>query len=418
MRTEQDRTARDHPRTSGDPSPAVVRRLLLALLLDFGITSIGCYALLPVLPVLLRGWSAGPFAIGAVLLLFSALRFCGFVVVNRLDLSRVRTVLVTSLACAAALMALAEPLQQIRLAMVVALLGVAVCLSVNSVMVRSCISEFVKDTEERVAAYSRLMVVTNLCSAGGPLLGAALFFRSPGAWLLAVAAVFALASLATALVVPAGIRLPVHRPTAQAGPLRSALANRELMRVATASFFCFVLYSQLFSAMPLYVFGSGRTASAGLLFLVNAVLAVLLQVRVGRIAGRFMVRPGGAYRMLGAVLLLTAASFALTGLSRLDLPVLLGAIVVFTVGETVLSAVNDQAFVGAKGDLGTLSAVKFRMVVTALGQSAGSFMGGSLSLVTARDWGFSWYWYAVAALGLLTGAASWLYARRGGGAVA
>lgn len=412
MRMPRGRTAAAPPRTVSEPPPAAVRRLLLALLLNFGITSVACYALLPVLPVLLEGWRAGPLSVGAVLFLFSALRFCGFVLVDRVDFSRVRPVLTLSLASAAAMVGVAALVQSRRIAVVALLLGVAVCMSVNSVTVRTCVGEYVTDPGERVAAYARLMVVTNLCSAAGPMLGAVLFFRSPDVWLLVVAAVFALSALVTAVAVPAGLRLRTERGKAAGGWLRTAAGNREMRRTAVASFLCFVLYSQLFSAMPLYVFGTGRPALAGSLFLLNAALVVVLQVPVGRIAGRHMAHREGAFRMFGVVALFMAASFAVTGAAHLNLPVLLAGIVLFTLGETVLGAMNDQAFVAVKGELDTLSAVKSRMLVTALGQSVGAFMGGSLALATAHTWDFAVYWYAAAALGTAVAAAARLHARR------
>jgi hypothetical protein len=167
--------------------------------------------------------------------------------------------------------------------------------------------------------------------------------------------------------------------------------------------------------MPLYVFGTGRPAVAGSLFLLNAALVVVLQVPVGRVVGRHMAHRRGSFRMFGTIALFMAASFAVTGAAHLNIPVLLAGIVLFTLGETVLGAMNDQAFVAVKGELDTLSAVKSRMLVTALGQSVGAFMGGSVALTAAHIWDFAVYWYAMAALGVVVAAASWLYTRRRAG---
>lgn len=390
------------PAEETDLPPDAVRRMLRALLLNFGITSIACYALLPVLPVLLADWASGPVSVGLVLFAFSALRFCGFLVVDRVDLTRVRPVLVLSLASAAALVGGAALMQRQQTVMVVLLLGVAVCMSINSVIVRACIGEFVATPEARVAASSRLMVVTNLCSAAGPTLGAVLFSSSTQAWLLVTAGVFSISSLVTAVAVPGGLRLALDRSAARRGWMRIALGNRALLRTAVASFLCFVLYAQLFSAMPLYVFGADHPAAGGSLFLINAVLIVVLQVPVGKVAGRYMADRRGGFRMFGVVALFMAAAFALTGFAELRMPLLIAAIVLFTLGETVLGAVNDQAFVGVKGDLDTLSAVKARMLVTALGQAVGAFLGGSAALTMADRWDFASYWYTIAALGIFT----------------
>ncbi|MFA7762788.1 MFS transporter [Streptomyces sp. NRRL S-448] len=394
--------------TGKSPVPAAtVRRLLLALFLNFGITSIACYSLLPMLPVLMEGWHSGPVTVGGVLFVFSALRFCGFIVVDRLDLSRVRLTLTMSLAVAAALMGGAVLLRGERTAVVLLVFGVAVCMSINSVTVRTCIGDFVESAEERVGAFSRLQVVTNLCSAGGPMLGALLYFQSAGKWMLVTALIFGVSAAMTLLAVPKGLTLSTHRSPKDRSWWRGALRNRDLRRVALASFTCFILYSQLFSAMPLYLFDIAQPAVAGSVFLVNALLVVLLQMPVGRWAGRRMARSGGGLRMFATVSACMAASLLLTGLSHLAIAVLVLAILIFTVGETILGAVNDQSFMEVKGDLDTLSSVKCRMAVTALGSSVGSFIGGSCSLAVAHAWRFDAYWYLIAGFGVCAAGAFW-----------
>ncbi|MEY2243437.1 MFS transporter [Streptomyces sp. NPDC015532] len=397
----------DRPRAAAP----VVRRLLLALFLNFGITSIACYSLLPVLPVLMEGWHSGPLSVGVVLFAFSALRFCGFVVVDRMDFSRVRPTLTLSLAAAASLMGMAALLRGERTVVVILMCGVAVCMSVNSVTVRTCIGDYVESAEERVGAFSRLQVVTNLCSAGGPMLGALLYFQSPGRWMLVTALVFAVSAAASFLALPKGLRLAKAPKAGRRTWWRDAVRNRSLRGVALASFACFALYSQLFSAMPLYLFDTARPTVAGSVFLINALLVVVLQLPVGKWAGREMTRSGGGFRMFAAVTACMACSFLLTGLSRWATALLILAILVFTVGETVLGAVNDQAFMEVKGDLDTLSAVKCRMLITALGSSTGALVGGSCSLVVAHAWRFEFYWYLVAIFGVCAAGAFWSRSR-------
>ncbi|MDX5565532.1 MFS transporter [Streptomyces sp. ID05-04B] len=397
------------PSQDDRPSAAApaVRRLLLALFLNFGITSIACYSLLPLLPVLMEGWHSGPLSVGVVLFAFSALRFCGFIVVDRMDFSRVRPTLTLSLVAAASLMGTAALLRGERTLVVILMCGVAVAMSVNSVTVRTCIGDYVESAEERVGAFSRLQVVTNLCSAGGPMLGALLYFQSPGRWMLVTALIFALSAAACFLALPKGLKLAKSPKPGRRAWWRDAVRNRSLRSVALASFICFTLYSQLFSAMPLYLFDIAHPAVAGSVFLINALLVVVLQLPVGKRAGREMTRSGGGFRMFAAVAVCMAFSFLLTGLSRWVAALLVLAVLVFTVGETILGAVNDQAFMEVKGDLDTLSAVKCRMLITALGSSTGALVGGSASLVMAHAWRFDYYWYLVAIFGVCAAGTFW-----------
>ncbi|MEU9102446.1 MFS transporter [Streptomyces sp. NPDC048361] len=384
-----------------------VRRLLLALFLNFGSSSIACYSLLPLLPVLMEGWHSGPLSVGVVLFAFSALRFCGFIVVDRMDFSRVRPTLTLSLAAAASLMATAALLRGERTVVVFLMCGVAVSMSVNSVTVRTCIGDYVESAEERVGAFSRLQVVTNLCSAGGPMLGSLLYFQSPGRWMLVTAFVFAVSAAASFLALPKGLKLVKAPKPGRQSWWRDAVHNQSLRKVALGSFICFTLYSQLFSAMPLYLFDIARPTVASAVFLFNALLVVALQLPVGKRAGRQMARSGAGFRMFAAVTFCMACAFLLTGFSRWANALLILAILVFTVGETVLGAVNDQAFMEAKGDLDTLSAVKCRMLVTASGSSMGALVGGSCSLLVAHAWRFDAYWYLVAIFGVCAAGVFW-----------
>ena len=190
------------------------------------------------------------------------------------------------------------------------------------------------EPELRTEAYGLRRQANNIAFALGPPLGALIVVFLPVRSLFILAGI---AGLVFLLVV--WLRLPETRPAAEPGDepahLREALRDRLLLALALGTGIGILVYVQFDSVLGVFLHEErGYSLSTwGLVFGINPVLVGLLQYPVARWAGR---RSPRAMLALGT-LLQGAALFVvwpLTGIAAL-----VGAIVVLTIGEMLLSPV-------------------------------------------------------------------------------
>ena len=192
----------------------------------------------------------------------------------------------------------------------------------------------VVEPELRTEAYGLRRQVGNIAFALGPPLGALVALGLSLRWLFVFAGAVALVELA---ILWRG--MPETRPAARTDEppprLREALRDRLLIALAVGTGIGIVIYTQFDSVLGVFLHEERGYAIAawGAVFGINPILVGLLQYPIARWAGG---RSPRAMLILGTVLQ-GAALFALWPASPLAL--LIGAVVLLTVGEMLLAPV-------------------------------------------------------------------------------
>jgi MFS family permease len=248
--------------------------------------------------------------------------------------------------------------------------------------------------EERMRAFGAHRVVLNVGAAAGPLMAAALIAVGWPAVHAAIALVYALSGLAAR-------NLPDPRPEegTTLPALRLLVSDRGFLLVfaaALASWSVYNAYEVLFPVALTQTHGLSPSAW-GPLYVVNAVVVVLFQLRVTRLATRF----GTAPSLVAALLLMGFPFLALAATGAL--PVILAIVLVFVLGE-MLWAPGSEAIVtrlappGSRGVyLGTMGAATW----------AGAAVAPAAGLALREAFGDTVMWTGVALVSIL---AAGLYA--------
>jgi MFS family permease len=220
-----------------------------------------------------------------------------------------------------------------------------------------------------------------LCAGGigGPAIGGALYHVSPVLF-FAVPAFFYTSYLVLVLVRHrdlAALQPPRHAASEPSGKgaIRATLRDRRLLAIVTGGVVVFFVFSQMESMIPLYMkerYGDRTEGYFAVLFITNAVLALVLQIPIDKAAGRF-----GRTTMIVAGAVNFAIAFACYWASPAGLALMFAGVVFWTVGEGILlpmpdMAVHEMASDERKGAYFGLSEVR------QLGFFLGPFAGGLL----------------------------------------
>jgi MFS family permease len=187
---------------------------------------------------------------------------------------------------------------------------------------------------QRVTVFAVLRLAENVAFAGGIALGGFLANHS-FLWLFVGDAATSLAfGLMAIFVLPEG-RRTARREEEERGGAVSILADRAFVLFLLATILLAFVYFQQQATLPLHVRRSGLSpADFGLLLAVNGVLVVLLELPISSFTMR---RPGRQMIALG--FFLVGIGFGLTGFAH-SLPLLMGTVAIWTVGEMVAAPVS------------------------------------------------------------------------------
>jgi len=391
----------------GAPDRAV-RPLLAQYFLAFA----NYFSLTPVLAVLVRqGWHQAGAVAGLALLAFSVSARAGSIVLSRwLDgQPGIRMLAIANVLTGTCFLATAAVSMALPLILLLAAGGTGV--SVNGLIVRSVVAQRATGSRSRVTAFAKLNVMLNLAAAIGPIIGTTLF-DAAAPWRLMVvlaggyyvAAVFALTAVSSkdSGLNPGAKRFSLPRYWAA---LRSSAFLRQLMAASTVGW---VLYAQLYSALPLYLFSViGSRLQVATYFTMGAILIVLLQVPVSKLVTALLARGADLSTMLCAGVSLFAIAFSVLALAHGNEAVIYGAVAIFTLGEMLFAPSVDTAFMAAAEE----SAISFVATYTgkqftlAVGEGLGAFVGGGLFVYVKDAYSPSAYWASCAALGVLAACA-------------
>jgi len=187
---------------------------------------------------------------------------------------------------------------------------------------------------QRVTVFAVLRLAENVAFAGGIALGGFLANHS-FLWLFVGDAATSLAFGLMALFMLPEERRTARREEVERGGAVSILADRAFVLFLLATILLAFVYFQQQATLPLHVRRSGLSpADFGLLLSVNGVLVVLFELPISSFTMRW---PGRQMIALG--FFLVGIGFGLTGFAH-SLPLLMGTVAIWTVGEMVAAPVS------------------------------------------------------------------------------
>ncbi|NUP19784.1 MAG: MFS transporter [Streptomyces sp.] len=258
--------------------------------------------------------------------------------------------------------------------------------------------------ERKAEAFALFNVFATTGALIGPLLGSALLLVDFRTSALTAAAIFAVLTVAQALVLPAGKVEPTG--SGVLGDWREVLGNRAFLAFALAMVGMFTLENQLYLLLPDGAReATGWDGAAGLVFLIGTVANLALQLRIT-----------GSLKSRGSRPRWIATGLAVMGLAFL--PPLLGApLVLLSALLLYLGIMIASPFVmelipgfGRPELTGTYFGIFY--VVSGIAAAAGNAVVG-WAMDAGEHGGHEWLpWVCCAVVGLASaGAVAWLYRR-------
>jgi predicted MFS family arabinose efflux permease len=385
------------------------RRLPWTLPANYLILHMGFFTLAPILPILVKTRLAGGAAeVGVVLFAYnSAIGYSCLLITRWISRVPPRAGMVAGLSVSAASMvalAYSDSLAAIICVLVLAGSG----LSTHFLLARTLLAEVIPGHSGRNHAYSMIALAVNVAGAVAPIAATTVYAISGAKTLLFIVAGFYLAAALLLLVmVPAdlqplasSLRWPISRATFRA--IRHDTASIRIIMMSAAGGF---IYSQFFSSIALLITTFiAKGPEQGLLFAINAVTVIIVQVPMTMAIGRRLDRgmpPSSAMR-LG--LIIFSASMLSLGLllhTGLALFITFGImILIFSVAETIYTPVRDTAY-AAMPAASQLEAFNLRFIFITIGESVGALCGGAIFLTLAGHGTGAAYWLVLGAGGLL-----------------
>jgi len=207
-----------------------------------------------------------------------------------------------------------------------------------------------------------------------------------------------------AVILPGGLRpsdQDERRPLGLRG-VKTIAVNPAVRRVALVAVAGWFLYGQLFSALTLHI---GHLTTQPLLrsafFTANAVLIVLVQLPVSAYAAGKLDAGTPPLRFLLVGVGIFAAAFATMAGVGATVVGTFAAVVVFSAAETTFTPFVATAFANISADRPVVEVFNLLQIVMAVGESLGSFSGGTLFTVMQAHGLQTAYWIGLTVLALL-----------------
>ncbi|KOT91081.1 hypothetical protein ADK86_24295 [Streptomyces sp. NRRL F-5755] len=403
--------------STATPIPSPARGHNAPVILDFFLSGLGFYSLVPVLPSVVQHQTraAGALLTGAALFAFTlAYKGGSLICGNLLQKLPVRTTMVGGLLLASTgFLTLRATPHPAGILACLALAGLGI--SVNNISARVLIAVSQAASATRNAAFAYIQVAINVAAAVGPLAANLLLGRRPQALLPAIAAVFLLTAILTFCLTPRELRADDGATRKPLG-LRLIVAMVRDPHVRTISLLTLtgsIMYGQFFSAFAIHVTHiTDSPTLRGAFYTANAVLIVVGQVLVTRLTNRALAHGRPPWRILRLGIVTFALSFLLLAVPTQSVSLTFVAVGVFATAEMVFSPMVSTAYAQLGDGRPMVEVFNFRQVSATIGESLGGFAGGSLFTTMAAHHMGAAYWTAAALIGLVATAP---FLRRGQG---
>jgi len=387
-----------------DASQVRQRRVTAAVVLDFGLSHLGFFTILSVLPLLLPQLNSAITAwwVGALLFMFNlARRASSLLFAGSIGRARVRNVMVVGLLGAAVGYGLIGATHN-AFVMAAGLLLAGVGISANGLAARTYVTVGLRTISARAWAFGAIQIAVNVGAALGPIVGNLLLNQHRDAALLtAIGGCYIAAAIAVIALVPgaATASTGVTREPLQWHKLATALKDQAARRLCLMTILGGFLYAQFFSAVVLQV--ASATSSSALragVISSNAVVVVVAQYPMSRYCARASETHAARIRLIVGGIWLFVASMAVLAAAGRYVVFIYVAASVLSVGETIYTPTVDSAFAELPGDRPAVECFNLRQISVAAGESAGSFAGGALFLLFAQHGARAMYWLLLTAI--------------------
>ena len=243
--------------------------------------------------------------------------------------------------------------------------------------------------DERVFVFSLQNTALNAGLAIGPLIGVLLLPFPPMATFTLAAVMFAAFSVAFARLLPA-FAARLGSKTFRLRDFAAIVANPPVWFYCLTITLFFVAYVQIEYTMPSYAQAHYTARAVGLLFIVNALVVIFVQLPVSRWSER-----AGTWFVVAASFVAMGAAFATIAIPGLGLAGFLVGIAVFSLGELLLVPKINAALTYRVPPQFTATALGLLSISAAIGGGLGHWLGGTLYVALGAASRSSVYWLAI-----------------------
>ena len=282
-------------------------------------------------------------------------------------------------------------------------------LSLVNFALRGHIIATVKDKKIQASLFALVTMAANLGSAIGPL-GSNYIYKAFGQTLF-IAIIVGLYAF-SALLAPIALTHHVFIRNEKSGEentssivktITDSLKSPGTVLAILAVFVGSIMNGQLFAGMALEFHSlSDSPVIRGLFYSIDAISVIALQMPVSKIISRNMTKEHNATSFIVKSLGIYGISFALfaCGVSSYWWICII-SLAVFSIAECIYAPLINIALVEAQPDKPLVDILNYRLIIAAIGESAGSFLGGWI-VPALRPAGLTaWYWCALALVGIM-----------------
>lgn len=259
---------------------------------------------------------------------------------------------------------------------VLAILGFGIAYGSTSMVLRT-LAGIIRDNKQRAEKFVQLSVITNLASMVAPLACVSLYegvsVRAPFILNAFIMLLLAFISLFKA----SWPKLPPQQPWLHA--LKQQIRSKNIVILFILTILCWTIYSQLFSALPLYVEQQlGSAKDVGYLLSFNAILSVILASPIHKLTLRFCL---STHHIIIISLLLHALGSFFIHFSSSNHTIYF-SLLIWTMGELLLIPTLQSTLAGSVDGELLVSVTAINAIAMGLGEGFGSFLGVMLTRET------------------------------------
>ncbi|MFC0265802.1 MFS transporter [Alloscardovia macacae] len=303
--------------------------------------------------------------------------------------------------------------EALPIASVVGLILLGVGVSVVNFTLRGHIIATTADAKEQTSFFS----LVSLCASGGAAIGpiVASFMQKEFGLLpfvLLLTGIYVVAFLCTGVFFDRRVYIRTAEEASEKSrssvlvTLRGLLSSRTTMPVVVIVVIGSVMNGQLFSGMAFeFQEFSSSLLPAGVFFTVDAVAVICLQLPVNMLILRIMSSGKTSSYCMGVSLAWYSTAFLLFAAGTLShtVGIICAALILFSAGECMYAPLTNVAMVESGESMPLVDVLNCRLLLTAVGESLGSFCGGFLvPLFIAQFHTAAPYWAALALIAACT----------------
>ena len=288
-----------------------------------------------------------------------------------------------------------------------ALLGLG--LSLVNFALRGHIIARVKDKKSQAALFALVTMTANLGSAIGPL-ASNYIYKAFGQTLFVIVIVglYVFSALLTPIVLTHHVFIRNEKSSKEntssiVKTITDSLKSPSTVLAILAVFVGSIMNGQLFAGMALEFHSlSDSPVIRGLFYSIDAISVIALQMPVSKLISRGMANGQNATSFIIKSLGIYGISFALfaCGVSSYWWICII-SLAVFSIAECIYAPLINIALVEAQPDKPLVDILNYRLIIAAIGESAGSFLGGWIVPALRPAGMTAWYWCALALVGII-----------------